>query len=1097
MIERIRTVSLALPCAILLSFLFVACGDDSSSASSKEESFAAKKFASIEELPTCTSDQYGMLADVAGDYYACVAGGWILVDKVVAGVCNIPACDGDGEGLSVYSVSDSRVYRCFSNTWKGLDGKSFSEDDFIGCFLDAVVQDSVASVEFLKNCNSASEGSLSVVGKNLVSCASHEWVDIMDKVISEGDLPKCVENGSYVYVLSKVSAYECKNGVWYKGGEAISSSSTPAASSSSQKTESSSSGDKKSSSSDKPGSSSSAKSSSSPVSSTTVPEDDGTKVRGVCMASVREAVKGDEVTYTFYNLGGTPLTFNWIFGEDGSPENSTRVSPTVKFGKGGMFNAKLVVNEGRESASDTIVCTGVKVSGVPVTGCSCVPEQTAMVLAGDAEIMPVEWNVTGCSGAGPFKYEWGDTPIRLDSFSTWLPPGLGSFAPTLTVYNSDGETMEPVCKPVAVTTPMTFGCSVNSSQFTVSYVSGANASLSSIEVKLVSDEGMSEYVTLLPTSSYQSYNYAEDKNYTRYSWSTNRSNASILLPDSSLPWTTYAAVYAGDTVCRATRAVCGPVEGTSSNFLKGDTSLWSIRVDGTQYFPEFSEWTINLPDSTTITGSVPTVKVPLTSVGTVSGSLKVSDGKNTKTLACSDMVVNPNVSGCACNGPILKSDNFNVADYVPVYGWYVDGCESDGEKLTYEWFGYYNSEFSLYNNDSAGWAYFYNVGPYAPTVKVSNTYGASQDLTCPEAEAVYLRCWTDSISVQMGDTVKWYYSLDGSIKNPTFYWEFREDDGDTITSTDEFPKWVYSDLKTIYTSLTLNRGLLDEVTVNCGWVSPRPRPVTGCTCGEPELLSESYNFEENVVKYRWHVTGCDANGATPLKYTWDDYFVPLESDSTVVEYSYTQYYSLSPFVTITNADGMIQNMYCESAKLMQASCKPDRDTAEVGESVVWNWTFNTSVDFGGIKTFLWTFTNGDGVVSTSSNGTHMEQHQVVGNVSATLELNKNLVDDYLINCSPLYVKPKVKRTCACEYDVSPGKGQGSIVSWTVSDCGGTAPYTYEWSNDVTPDPENPETASATFPEPGTYWPTVAVTDANGMELSVVCPKVNVEISGED
>jgi plastocyanin len=616
-------------------------------------------------------------------------------------------------------------------------------------------------------------------------------------------------------------------------------------------------------------------------------------------------------------------------------------------------------------------------------------------------------------------------------------------------------------------------------------------------VTLVSDDGQSADEDILPSSSYTTHNYNDGKDYMRYSWVKRTTGATMVLSDSASPLSSYAVIYAGDTVCRASRAVCGPVEGTSSNFIKGDTSLWTLRVDGKQYTPKSSNWTIKMPNDLTITSSDSTMKIPLTSLGTISASLKASDGKKSRTFTCSDLVVRPNVSGCACNCPILKSDNFNVADYVPVYGWYVDGCESDGEKLTYEWFGYYNSEFSLYNNDSAGWAYFYNVGPYAPTVKVSNTYGASQDLTCPEAEAVYLRCWTDSISVQMGDTVKWYYSLDGSIKNPTFYWEFREDDGDTITSTDEFPKWVYSDLKTIYTSLTLNHGLPDEVTVNCGWVSPRPRPVTGCTCGEPELLSESYNFEENVVKYRWHVTGCDANGATPLKYTWDDYFVPLESDSTVVEYSYTQYYSLSPFVTITNADGMIQNMYCESAKLMQASCKPDRDTAEVGESVVWNWTFNTSVDFGGIKTFLWTFTNGDGVVSTSSNGTHMEQHQVVGNVSATLELNKNLVDDYLINCSPLYVKPKVKRTCACEYDVSPGKGQGSIVSWTVSDCGGTAPYTYEWSNDVTPDPENPETASATFPEPGTYWPTVAVTDANGMELSVVCPKVNVEISGED
>ena len=126
-----------------------------------------------------------------------------------------------------------------------------------------------------------------------------------------------------------------------------------------------------------------------------------------------------------------------------------------------------------------------------------------------------------------------------------------------------------------------------------------------------------------------------------------------------------------------------------------------------------------------------------------------------------------------------------------------------------------------------------------------------------------------------------------------------------------------------------------------------------------------------------------------------------------------------------------------------------------------------------------------------------DQFQVVGNVSANLVISTGVGYAISVDCSPLYVKPKVKRTCACESDVSPGKGSGSVVSWTVSDCGGTAPYTYEWSDLVTPDPENPQTASATFAESGTYRPGVTVTDSEGMELSVVCPAMNVEISGED
>lgn len=1093
MIERIRTVSLALPCAILLSFLFVACGDDSSSASSKEESFAARKFASVEELPTCMSDQYGMLADVAGDYYACAAGGWILVDKVVVGVCNIPACDEDAEGASVYSVSDSRIYHCSSNTWKGLDGKSFSEEDFMGCFIESVIQDSVVSADFLKNCNTSREGALSVVGKNLVSCASQEWVDILDKVISEGDLPKCVENGSYVYVLSKLAAYECKDGVWYKGGEPLSSSSKPVASSSSQKTESSSSVDKKSSSSGK--SSSSAQSSSSPVSSVTVPEDDGTKVRGVCMASVREALKGDEITYTFYNLGGTPLTFNWIFDKGSTPEKSGRVSPVVKYNKGGMLYAKLVVNEGLESASDTVVCTGVKVNGIPVTDCSCVPEKSAMVIEGDAEIMPVEWNVTGCSGAGPFRYEWGDTPVKLDSFVTWLPPGLGSFAPTLTVYNSDGETMEPVCKPVAVTGPIAFNCSVNDVIFSTTYESGANASLASIPVTLVSDDGQSADEDILPSSSYTTHNYNDGKDYMRYSWVKRTTGATMVLSDSASPLSSYAVIYAGDTVCRASRAVCGPVEGTSSNFIKGDTSLWTLRVDGKQYTPKSSNWTIKMPNDLTITSSDSTMKIPLTSLGTISASLKASDGKKSRTFTCSDLVVRPNVSGCACNGPVLQSESSNIAHDVPVYGWYVDGCESDGEELRYYWYDDNPSDYRMYGYDSTAHAYFYDVGPYAPKVSVSNTYGASQELTCSEAQAVYLRCWAEPSTVKVGDSIKWVYTLDGGRENPSFYWEFDDGYDSYDPSTDSVPQMVLSKRAAVSATLTLNRGLQDEVTEDCGTVVPEPRAVTGCTCGAPELLSESYNYMVNPVKYRWQVTGCDAHGATPLQYRWGG-FVPLESDSSIMEYTYTQFYNVMPTVTVTNADGAVQAVDCGKALLVMASCRPDRDTSEAGESVSWIWNFSAS-EVGGITAFLWTFTDSEGEVTTSNQSSYMNQFQVEGNVSANLVISTGLGYAISVDCSPLYVKPKVKTTCACESDVSPGKGSGSIVSWTVSDCGGTAPYTYEWSDLVTPDPENPQTASATFPESGTYRPSVTVTDSEGMELSVVCPAMNVEISGED
>ena len=255
------------------------------------------------------------------------------------------------------------------------------------------------------------------------------------------ELPTCSKSGKYVYVLSKVKAYECKDGVWYNGSIAVSSSSkTPGSSSS--KVSSSSKG-KDSSSSKKPESSASVSSSSKTESSSSKPIDDGTPVRGICKASVTTAQKGDAVTYSFYNLGGTPQTFNWIFGDVANPSQSDEVSPEVAFNHGGWHKAKLVVNEGMESESDTIVCTGVTVHGTPVTGCECSTDAKYIVTSAPDEYSKAEWTVTGCSGAGPFTYDWSSGGVGEDSVGVGTTSRTGDYAPYVVVTNSDGEYIWP------------------------------------------------------------------------------------------------------------------------------------------------------------------------------------------------------------------------------------------------------------------------------------------------------------------------------------------------------------------------------------------------------------------------------------------------------------------------------------------------------------------------------------------------------------------------------------------------------------------------------------------------------------------------------
>lgn len=1106
MIERIRKVALAFPCVILLSFLFVACGDDASSASKDDPAVTAKKFASLEELPACTGDIDGMLADVSGEYYACILGGWNLVDRLVAGVCNIPACDEDAEGENVFVASDRKVYRCASNTWKGLDGNSFSEDDFIGCFVQSVIQDSVVSADFLKNCNTSREGALSVVGKDLVSCASQEWVDILDKVISEGDLPKCVENGKYVYVLSKLTAYECKDGVWYKGGEPLSSSSTPVSSSSSGDTpKTSSADDKKSSSSGKTGSSSSATSSSTPVSSVAIPEDDGTKVRGVCMASVKESIKGDEVTYTFYNLGGTPLTFNWMFDDGSTPEKSGRVSPVVKYSKGGVHYAKLVVNEGAKSASDTIVCTGVKVNGVPVTGCECAPEQDAMMVVGDAEIMPVEWKVKGCSGAGPFRYEWGDTPIKRDSFVTWLPPGLGSFAPTLTVYNDDGETMEPQCKPVAVTGLVAFNCSANATQFTMTYESGANSSLASMPVTLVSSDGLSLDTTILPSSSYMTHNYNDGKDYMRYSWVKRTTGASLSIPDSSSPLASYSVIYAGDTLCRASRVTCGPT-AESQSILQDSAGSWSVFVDGQPYSASSYAWNISDGEIRFET-TAQNPKHIYTTPGAATAVVTLNKGlKDETTVSCSNLNVLPNIKGCTCDGPVYRTSNNDISELSSVVAeWEVNGCDGAGETLTNTWsFDRNGRSIYLSSYDTIAKLYFNQVGVASPTVTVSNQYGVKRQVACADAEAIYISCGPSENESTIGESVTWSIDVDGNLEPSTYQWTFYDNDEnemEDLASTDATPVTTLTKPYYMSASVVLNKGLENEYEVSCSNLYVQRRPVTGCTCGVPELVSESHNIAiGDGAKYRWHVTGCDAHGATPLIYSWINPVKPLESDSSYGEYTYTQFNDPSAHLYVTNADGAYISLTCGNAPVQEIRCYPDRDTAELGQTVSWFSTYRTIQDgYIDVISSRWTFVDADGEFdSDGTSYTSVVRTRALGNMTASVLMNEGLPTETSVTCSPLYVKPNSITSCACDYDVITGP-DGSFVTWTVSGCQTVElmPLTYEWSDIVTPRSDYPAEASASFTESGTYRPTVKVTSALGTELVTICPAINVGLGEDD
>ena len=585
----------------LLALFFAACSSDGST-EAKCLDCEENVYASVDDLPVCMNDNSGKLSLVGEKHYVCMSSSWKAIESVVAGVCNIPACSKALEGKIVLSKSSETAYQCKSGSWKDASGKGFAEDEFVGCFLNSLILDSVDVIEDLKNCTQNREGALAVVAKNLLVCSSKNWAKVSDYVVSEANLPECKKKGDLVYVLGKMAAYQCMDGLWYRDGKAVS----------------------------QPESSTSVKSSSSAE----PPIDDGTKVRGVCVASLKEAAKGEEVSYSFYNLGGTIISYSWDFGAYASDATSGEASPTISYSRGGIHKAKLVLNKGLVSESDEVECTGVAVNALPVTGCLCTTSTEGLILRGDNPV-EAEWSVSGCTGESPFTYNWSGGASGTGASAIGRTGIAGKYAPTVTVTNSDGGTMEPVCQTVTVMEGVRAECSILMNRFQIDRISGIADNISSIAGTLVSagDDVSLEW----PINGYQlsrwnanAYEYYYDYSITRY-YKEVESGISA--------YAVYALVYAGDTICTATKASCAPSEIVVDN---GGVVSWNLSSsDNLTATPNSYSWIFtNKSGSVISTSTLASPRFTALNYGKVKATLVLDKGLVSENeLTCSDLTV--------------------------------------------------------------------------------------------------------------------------------------------------------------------------------------------------------------------------------------------------------------------------------------------------------------------------------------------------------------------------------------------------------------------------------------------------------------------------
>ena len=404
---------------VSLSSLLAACGDDSGSNSTTEVSNVDLQVEEFDELPNCSKNRNGDIAEVLGERkaYVCDNGRWEADHDILDSVKtedDLVVCQSKNEGDSLWVTDESAIFVCTDRKWEKREKES--SDD------------------------SGSKKSASSSSKKTASSSSVKAVSSSTKKAESSSAGKVSSSSSKKVAASSSSGKTSSSSSSSKTGGGSEAAMT---SSSKKVVSSSSSAGKVSSSSKKVESSSSA----API-----------LTGGGTCAPTKSVVEQGETVVWKYTVGGNvkaadllEADFKWST-PGGTPESfeskgTLSVSDAVVYETSGQHTAKLVLSTSKETYN--IDCDPVQVKGARITGCKCSTEAGSVDFTATPD---VTWSVSGCStGTGlELSYEW-DGDAGAASYTRTFTTAIKAYAPKLIVKNSDNTMIEVECPSVKIT----------------------------------------------------------------------------------------------------------------------------------------------------------------------------------------------------------------------------------------------------------------------------------------------------------------------------------------------------------------------------------------------------------------------------------------------------------------------------------------------------------------------------------------------------------------------------------------------------------------------------------------------------------------------
>ena len=319
-------------------------------------------------------------------------------------------------------------------------------------------------------------------------------------------------------------------------------------------------------------------------------------LNGACRPSTNTIERDGSVTWSYVIINGTPAqTYDWTFDEGSSIATSKDATPSVSYAAKGTYGASLVVDKGL-ATEKTIGCqTKLTVTGKKVSGCVCSASSSAVVVS-SSKPKDVTWTVSGCTGADPFTYAWGGGLSGTGTSATKTLSSVGTYTPTLTVTNSDGETMSPTCATVTATEMPGASCKVGAHDYDANNTSMSVVPGQGFYFKPTNVTGVSGTMSMTLTGG------GTTKTVSVANGSNN--SATALTAPTTLGTHAYTLSVDGEEVCSANVTVEYPkVTAGSCLFKNSSNNTISTTIPGgsvTFNASSWSGWTDGMGNSVTM-----------------------------------------------------------------------------------------------------------------------------------------------------------------------------------------------------------------------------------------------------------------------------------------------------------------------------------------------------------------------------------------------------------------------------------------------------------------------------------------------------------------